>query len=192
MIVKHGGKQVRRRTDGVHIAREVEVDILHGDDLRISAACGAALHAEHGAQRGLTQGDNHVLADTAHAVRKSDGGRRLALPCRSGRNGGDKDEFPLLARAVHDGKIDFCLVLSVVLDVVLRKPRLFGNLQNWFKLGTLCNFNIAFHAFAYSALSCASPLSYVFLFVQGDFFGPRAFVSMTNARRRLKTDFLLT
>ncbi|MGD0997918.1 MAG: hypothetical protein ABR941_06315 [Thermoleophilia bacterium] len=43
----HGGEQVVGGADGVNVAGEMKIQILHGDDLRVAAAGGAALDAEH-------------------------------------------------------------------------------------------------------------------------------------------------
>ena len=50
MSVDHGGEQVVGGADGVDVAGEVEVEVLHGNDLGVAAAGGAALDAEHGPQ----------------------------------------------------------------------------------------------------------------------------------------------
>ena len=55
VVVQHGGQQVVGGADGVEIAGEVKVDVLHGHDLGIAAAGSAALDAEHGAERRLAQ-----------------------------------------------------------------------------------------------------------------------------------------
>ena len=47
--------------DGVHIAREMQVDVLHRHHLRIAAAGRAALDAEHRAQGRFAQ-RNHRLS----------------------------------------------------------------------------------------------------------------------------------
>ena len=54
MIVDAGAQQIVRRGDGMHIAGEMEVDILHGHGLRVSAAGRSALNAENRAEGGLT------------------------------------------------------------------------------------------------------------------------------------------
>ena len=61
MAVDHGREQVVGHADGVDVAGEVEVEVLHGHDLRVAAAGGAALDAEHRAQRGLAQGEHGVV-----------------------------------------------------------------------------------------------------------------------------------
>ena len=56
----------------MEVAGEVEVDILHRDDLRIAAAGRAALDAEDRAEGRLTQSDKDVLAELAHTVGQAD------------------------------------------------------------------------------------------------------------------------
>ena len=68
MVVQHGTEQVVGRGDGVHVAGKVEVNVLHGNDLRIAAAGGAALDAKDRAQGGLPQGDDRVLAQLCHGL----------------------------------------------------------------------------------------------------------------------------
>src|SRR3546814_6322581 len=55
MVVDQRREQVVRRSDGVKIAGEVEVDVLHRHDLGVAAAGRAALHAEARTDAGLAQ-----------------------------------------------------------------------------------------------------------------------------------------
>ena len=48
MVVEHGRQQVVRQGNRTKVAREMKVDVFHGNDLRHAPACGAALHAKHG------------------------------------------------------------------------------------------------------------------------------------------------
>ena len=50
VVVDEGAQQVVGGGDGVHIAGEVEVDVLHGDNLGIAAAGSTALDAEYRAR----------------------------------------------------------------------------------------------------------------------------------------------
>ena len=82
-LVEHprvdGGGEVVRGADGVDVAGEVEVHLLHRDDLRVSTARGAALDAEGGAHRGLADARDAVLLEVrAHGLRQADGGGGLA------------------------------------------------------------------------------------------------------------------
>ena len=86
MVVDQRREQIIRRTDGMQVAGEVEVDVLHRHDLRIAAAGCAALHAEAGAERGLAQAQHRLLADVVERVGEADRGRGLALACRRRRD----------------------------------------------------------------------------------------------------------
>ena len=47
VVVHHGREKVVGGGDGVEVAGEMEVDVLHGDHLGIAAAGGTALDTEH-------------------------------------------------------------------------------------------------------------------------------------------------
>ena len=49
-VVEERAGQVVRRADGVDVAGQVEVEVLHRDDLAVAAAGGAALDPEHRAR----------------------------------------------------------------------------------------------------------------------------------------------
>ena len=77
-------EQVVRRRDRVQVAGEVEVQVLHRDDLGVAAARGAALDAEHRAERRLADREHRLAAERAEPLRQRHRGRRLAL-ARRGR-----------------------------------------------------------------------------------------------------------
>ena len=58
-------EQVVRGRDRVQVAGEVEVQVLHRDDLRVAAARRAPLHAEDRPERGLTQAEHRAAAELA-------------------------------------------------------------------------------------------------------------------------------
>ena len=89
VVIQQRCDEVVCRSDGVEVSREVEVDILRGQHLSISATRSATLHAEAGTQRGLTQGDDSLLADVVktHAEADAHGGLTYTrLCCGDGRN----------------------------------------------------------------------------------------------------------
>ena len=102
VVVEHGGEQVVRRADGVKVAGEVQVDVLHRHDLRVAAAGRAALAPEHRAERRLAQRDGRVLPNAAQRVGQTDGRGRLALAGGRGRDGRDEDQFALSARRLPE------------------------------------------------------------------------------------------
>jgi hypothetical protein len=99
VVVEHGRQQVVRAADGVDVAGEVQVDVLHRRQLRAPAAGGAALHAEHGSERRLAQHRHRALADPPQAVGEPDRRRGLALSRRRRRHRRDQHEPAVGLRA---------------------------------------------------------------------------------------------
>ena len=95
VVVEHRGEQVVRRRDRVEVAGEVEVDLVHRDDLGVAAARRAALHAEHRAETRLADADHDLLAEPAQRLAHAD--RDGALPFAGGRgiDPGDEHEAAL-------------------------------------------------------------------------------------------------
>ena len=118
--VDHRRQQVVGRRDGVDVAGEVEVEVLHRDDLGQTAAGGAALDAEHRAQRGLAQAGDRVLADDSQALGEADERRRLALPGLGRGHAGDAHQLAVRAvgEALEHGQRHLGLVAAVGLDLV--------------------------------------------------------------------------
>ena len=56
----------------MEVAGEMQVDVLHRHDLRVTAAGGAAFHAEAGPQRRLAQADGRALAEADERVAQTD------------------------------------------------------------------------------------------------------------------------
>ena len=132
------------RGDGREVAGEVEVDVLHGHDLRVPAAGRAALHAEAGPERRLAQRDDRSLAEAVERLPEADRRRRLALA--RGRRRDRRDEHqrrlgPALARGRSPGCETLALsrpygmkssgsMPAVARDLLDRaKPRLLGDLD---------------------------------------------------------------
>ena len=70
MIVNHRREQVVRRGYRVDVARKVQVDVLHRRNLSVTAACRAALYAEHRTQRRLAEREAHASARLFQPVGK--------------------------------------------------------------------------------------------------------------------------
>ncbi len=92
VVVDHRGQQVVGRGDGVEVAGEVQVDLVHRHHLRIAAAGRAALHAERWPQRWLAQADHRARADPVQRVAETDGGGGLALARRGRADAGDQHQ----------------------------------------------------------------------------------------------------
>ena len=90
VVVHEGHQGVVRRGDGVEVAGEMQVDLVHGQHLGVAAAGGAALHAQDRAQRGLAQRDHDLVPGPGQRIRQPHRGGGLSLPGRRGRHRGDE------------------------------------------------------------------------------------------------------
>ena len=143
MVVEHRGKQVVRRAYRVEVAGEVEVDILHGNHLRISAAGGSALDSENRTEARLTQSDRDILAYPAQSVCEAYRRRGLALARRGRGYGGDENQlsvFPLRLR--EQGQVYFRLVVSVLFDVLFINMGALCDNADVLGFAALRNFNV--------------------------------------------------
>ena len=120
VVVDERSEQVVRDADGVEVAREMEVDVLHRRDLRVAAAGAAAFDAETRAERRLAHADHGLLADGVQRVAEADGGRRLAFARGRRRNRGDENQLAVRPR-LHSGDQrvgQLGLVVAIRLEVV--------------------------------------------------------------------------
>ncbi len=100
VVVDQRREQIVRRGDGVEVAGEVEVHVLHRHDLRIAAAGRAALDAEVRPERGFANADHRLLADAVQPVAEAHRRRRLAFAGRRRVDRGDQDQLAVLV-ALH-------------------------------------------------------------------------------------------
>ena len=142
MVVQHRGQQVVCRADGVKVAGEMQVDVLHRHDLGIAAAGGAALDAEDRAERRLTQGGRHRFADAVQAVGKADRRGRLALACGRRRDRRHQHELALLLRMIEQRQRNLRLILAVGFEQFRVNARRRGNRRDRLHLCLLRDLNI--------------------------------------------------
>ncbi len=78
--------------DGVNVSRQMEVELLHRDDLAVAAARRAAFDSERGTLAGLANAGEHLLAEMrTQSLAEPDGGGRFTFTQRSGRDRGHDD-----------------------------------------------------------------------------------------------------
>ncbi len=125
-------EQVVRRGDGMEVAGEMQIEVLHRDDLRVAATRCAALHAEDGAERGLPQAEHRLAAELPEPLRERDRRRRLPLAGRRRRDGRDVDQLGVGAvrEPLDDGEIDLRLVPAVRLDLLVQESQLVGDVAD--------------------------------------------------------------
>ena len=147
VVVDEGREQVVRRGDGVEVTREVEVDVLHRNDLGIAAAGRATLHAEAGAEGRLAQRHHGSSADAVEAVAKANRRRRLAFAGRRRVDGGDEDELAvrLGLQAVDVGERHLGLGVAIGDQVLLGDAEALADLHDRLHFRLAGNFDIALH-----------------------------------------------
>ena len=125
-------EHVVRGRDGVEVAREVQVQVLHRDDLGEPAARGAALDAEDRAERRLSQAQHRPLADVPEPLGERHRGRRLALAGLGRRDRGDAHDLGVrrVRQAVDRPQADLRLVLPVQVDFVVLEAHLAGDVED--------------------------------------------------------------
>ena len=92
-VVDEGGGEVVRGTDRVDVTGQVEVEVLHRDDLAVAAAGRATLDSEDRAERRLADADRGFAADRVETLGEADGRGGLALAERRRGDRGDDDVF---------------------------------------------------------------------------------------------------
>ena len=107
--VQDRGDQVVRRSDGVDVPREVEVDLLHRQDLGPAASGRAAFRPEDRPEGRLADGDDPFRAEAVQGLAEADRGQGLPLPVAGRGRAGDEDELalPTLADPVDRRELDF-------------------------------------------------------------------------------------
>ena len=129
VVVDDRRQQVVRRGDGMEIAGEVQVHVLHRHDLRIAAAGSTALDAEIRPERGFANADDGLLADAVEPVAEADGGGGLALACRRRVDRGDEDQLAIRAAALGRDEFgrDLRLVVAIGQQVLIGDADLFAD-----------------------------------------------------------------
>ena len=137
MVVHHGGEQVVGGGHRVHVAGQVKGDPVEGDQRAPAAAGRAAFDAEGRAHRALPEGDHGPPADPAQTVAQADGGHRLALAERGGRDRGDHHVTgpPVLGKRIERLQTDLGDALSVRFEQLWPDPRLCGDVADGARRG---------------------------------------------------------
>ena len=148
VIVDQGREQVIGGANRMKVARKMQVDVGHRNDLGITAAGRAAFHAETRPEARLTQADQRVLSEQIHRVPETNRGRRLSLACRRRRHGCHQDQLSVLADAVAPDEVgaDLGLVVAIGNEVFGGDAEPVGNLLDRFERRRTGNLDIAFHS----------------------------------------------
>jgi hypothetical protein len=114
------------------VAREMEVEVLHRDDLRVAAAGRAALDPEHRAERGLTQAERDFLANVTEPLGQRDRRGRFPLAGLRRRDRGNADQLAVgdLLQSLEDVERDLGLVLAKEVVFVVLEARVLRDLRD--------------------------------------------------------------
>ena len=146
--INGGRQQIIRCDDGVNVAGEMEIELLHRNDLAVAAACRAALDAERGPLAGLANASEHLLAQVrAQRLAEADGGGGLSLAQRRGRDRGYHDIFSVgrILQPVANGEVYFGFGLAVEIQFFGKDAGLGCDLIDGKGRGGLRDFDIAGH-----------------------------------------------
>ena len=123
--VDRGRAEIVRDRNGVNVAREMKVEIFHGDKLRVAAARRAAFHAENRSEARFAQAKHGAFADVIQALIEADRGHGFAFPQRSRSAGRHVDELRvrLVLEALENlVEVDLRLVVAVLFDFFHLQP----------------------------------------------------------------------
>jgi hypothetical protein len=137
VIVDHRRELVVCRGDGVHVAGEVQIELLHRHHLRMTPTGGPALDAQRRPHRRLPDRDHRGPADPRQPLTQPDRGRRLPLAQRRRRDRGDDDVLrPWPIRQLPDGvQADLHHVAAVGFEQVAAQPQLVGDVLDRLEAG---------------------------------------------------------
>ena len=147
VVVDQRRQKVVRRGDGVEVAGEVQVHVVHRHDLRQAAAGRTPLHAEIGAERGFADADHGLLADAVEPVAEADRRGGLAFAGRRRVDGGDQDQLAglVLARRGDEFGRHLRLVMAIGQQMLGRDAELAADLLDRLLLRSARNLDVGFH-----------------------------------------------
>ena len=145
VIVEQRRQQVVRGADGMEIAGEVQVDVLHRYHLRVAAARGSAFHAEAWSEARLAQTDQRLLSDPVQSVGQSDRCGRLAFTRWGRGDRGDQYELAVLpvGERLDVAEVDLRLRVSIRQQCLRWDPQPVADLRNRLLHRLPGNFDVA-------------------------------------------------
>ena len=102
VVVQEGSYHVVGLSDGMEVASEVEVDLIHWQYLGITATGSTALHAEARTERWLTQCHHSLLANLLHTESQAHGYGGLAIASLGRADGCNENEVMILKLVLVD------------------------------------------------------------------------------------------
>ena len=143
VVVDHSCQQVVCGADRVEVTCEVEIDVLHGNDLRVSAAGRAALDSENRSEGGLAQCYHNLLAELLKTISQTDGCCCLSFSCGRRVHRCNKDQFAVFPVGILQKLIvDLSFIFAVLFQIFVTDACLCRDLGDRKHLTFLRNFDI--------------------------------------------------
>src|SRR6202041_229016 len=146
--VDRRGQQVVRGRDGMDVAREMEVKLLHRDDLAVATARGATLDSERRALARLAHAGENLFAQMcAERLAQADSRSGFSLTEWGWRDRRDGNVLSIRAalEAVADRKVHLGLALAVQLELVGENASFGRDPLNRDRFGSLSDIDITRH-----------------------------------------------
>jgi hypothetical protein len=143
--IQRSGAQVMRGGDGVDVAGQVQVEVLHGDNLAVTAAGRSTFNAKGRALGRLANAGEYPLAQVcAQRLAQADHRCALAFPQWRGGDGGHVNVLAVLAfgEPVEDFELDLGLIRAKQLELAFLDAQFLRDLQNGLEFPSLGDFNI--------------------------------------------------
>jgi len=135
VVVDQRGKKVVGAGDGMDVAGEMEVDVLHRRDVCVASARRAAFYPETRAERGFAQAGHRPRAGAAQRVGEPDRGRGLAFSRRGRIDAGDANETVAVHLLWNCIERDFRLQTPVWEDCFSAEAEFGSDVGDWAKAG---------------------------------------------------------
>ena len=144
VVVQQRGQQVVRGCDRVEVTGEMKVHILHRDNLRVTTARSAALHAKARPKRGFADTDRGVLADGIQTVAQTHGGGGLTLARRGRVDRRHQDQLAIgpVRQRFDELFADLGLVMAKRQQMVAGDAKLCADFLNRLFIGSAGDFDV--------------------------------------------------
>ena len=122
----------------------MQVDVIHRNDLGISAACGTALNTEYRSEGRFAKSEHRVFILLIQGLGKSDTYGRFAFSCRSRVHGRNQNELAVLFifSFREETKRQLRFVFAVEFQVISIDPEFLRDLFNRQHFSIACDLNV--------------------------------------------------
>ena len=119
VVIQEGSNHVVGLCNGMEIASEMEINLIHRQNLGVTATCSTTLHAEARTQRWFAKSHYSLLANLLHTQGETYGYGGLAITSLGRTDSGNEDEMMVLKLvSVNSVRSNLSDVTAVVFHLV--------------------------------------------------------------------------